>query len=188
MLATLVIYFLIDKRSKSQADLKPQAKAKLTRSISTQTTCVETNEPEINNTYPVDAETRSIEQCLEVYNKNNRFLDALTDQEVINMIAGKHISIYKLESYFSNQTRAVSIRRKQLEEKIRMGLDKVPFDSYNYTKVTGSCCENVIGYVPVPLGYVGPLKIDGKIYYIPMATTEGTLIASTNRGCSALSV
>ena len=47
--------------------------------------------------------------------------------------------------------------------------------------------KNIIGYVPIPLGLAGPLLIDGKYYQIPMATTEGTLVASTNRGCTALS-
>ena len=50
----------------------------------------------------------------------------------------------------------------------------------------GVCCENVLGYVPVPMGYAGPLLVDGNTYYIPLATTEGCLVASTNRGCSAL--
>ena len=57
---------------------------------------------------------------------------------------------------------------------------------YDYARVMGACCENVIGYMPLPLGIAGPLKIDGLMYPIPMATAEGTLVASTSRGCKAL--
>ena len=58
-------------------------------------------------------------------------------------------------------------------------------------------CENMIGAVQVPLGVAGPLLIKFQIsnskfqtksqsYYIPLATTEGALVASVNRGCRAI--
>lgn len=52
-------------------------------------------------------------------------------------------------------------------------------------------CENLIGAVALPLGVAGPLKINGEKVkndvYIPLATTEGALVASVNRGCKAVS-
>lgn len=62
----------------------------------------------------------------------------------------------------------------------------MPYLHYDYSKVMGQCCENVVGYTPIPLGIAGPLRIDGRALPIPMATTEGALVASTSRGCKAL--
>ncbi|XBH92960.1 hypothetical protein VPH35_083981 [Triticum aestivum] len=49
-----------------------------------------------------------------------------------------------------------------------------------------ACCEMPVGYVQLPVGVVGPLLLDGRRLYVPMATTEGCLVASTNRGCKAI--
>ncbi len=51
--------------------------------------------------------------------------------------------------------------------------------------------ENFIGTVQMPLGLAGPLRIDGEHargdYYVPLATTEGTLVASYSRGMRVVS-
>ncbi len=50
--------------------------------------------------------------------------------------------------------------------------------------------ENFIGVAQVPIGLAGPLLIVGEHakgeFYVPMATTEGTLVASYNRGMRLL--
>lgn len=62
----------------------------------------------------------------------------------------------------------------------------LPWRGVDYEAVVGRCAENVVGFVPLPLGVAGPLRLNGSLHRIPMATTEGCLVASTNRGCKAL--
>ena len=51
-------------------------------------------------------------------------------------------------------------------------------------KITGNI-ENQVGWTKIPLGQAGPLLVNGKNYDLPLATTEGALVASVNRGCKA---
>jgi hydroxymethylglutaryl-CoA reductase (NADPH) len=95
----------------------------------------------------------------------------------------------KLESF----VRAVKVRRAVVsrtpatrDNTALLESSKAPYKHFNYELVHGACCENVIGYLPLPLGVAGPLVIDGQNYFIPMATTEGVLVASTSRGCKAI--
>lgn len=52
--------------------------------------------------------------------------------------------------------------------------------------------ESYIGLTQVPTGIIGPLRVNGLHasgdFYVPLATTEGTLVASYNRGARAISL
>jgi NADP-dependent 3-hydroxy-3-methylglutaryl-CoA reductase len=111
-----------------------------------------------------------------------------SDDELVTLGLENRLRLYSLEVHLNCPTRAVSIRRRVIAGKAPSTFDPsgLPFKDYNYARVMGACCENVIGYLPVPVGFAGPLNIDGKAVFVPMATTEGALVASTNRGCSAI--
>ena len=110
----------------------------------------------------------------------------LTDAEVFTHLITGTLKDYQLESKLGDYERAVVLRRQLYEHTLSKKLDAIPYAGYDYNKVFGANCEIVVGYIPIPLGIVGPLLINGESVYIPMATTEGCLVASTNRGCKAI--
>lgn len=126
---------------------------------------------------------------------------SLTDEEIFNLAVSGQVKQHELEKVVGDRFRAVSVRRRLVAhsatksgrtadgEAAIHGLPHESFDSATfYNAVDGSNCENVIGYLPLPVGVVGPLRVDGKDYMVPMATTEGALVASTNRGARAISI
>ncbi|KAI9245264.1 hydroxymethylglutaryl-coenzyme A reductase-domain-containing protein [Sporodiniella umbellata] len=115
--------------------------------------------------------------------------DQLSDEEVIALVQNGHLASYALEKVLGDLERAVCIRRALISRaSITKTLEHslLPLHNYHYDKVMGACCENVIGYMPIPVGVAGPMLIDNESIHIPMATTEGCLIASAARGCKAI--
>eukprot|EP01120_Amphizonella_sp_Union-15-10_P004190 TRINITY_DN14821_c0_g1_i1.p1 TRINITY_DN14821_c0_g1~~TRINITY_DN14821_c0_g1_i1.p1 ORF type:complete len:665 (+),score=143.26 TRINITY_DN14821_c0_g1_i1:107-1996(+) len=112
------------------------------------------------------------------------------DLEILDLLESGKIAAHSLEDYLKDSSRAVAIRRQLLVRKLnrKVNINPIPFKDYNYDLVKGKCCENVIGYLPIPVGIVGPLIVNGQEYQVPMATTEGALIASTGRGCKAVNL
>jgi hydroxymethylglutaryl-CoA reductase (NADPH) len=80
-------------------------------------------------------------------------------------------------------------RRDFIREKTSTSLHHVGHYSVDPEATAGNI-ENFIGVAQVPMGLVGPLLVNGEHasgeFYMPMATSEGTLIASYNRGARLL--
>jgi hydroxymethylglutaryl-CoA reductase (NADPH) len=90
----------------------------------------------------------------------------------------------------NDYTREVAAgRRAFLEERTGVSLKHVSEHSFEPTIAQGNI-ENFIGVAQVPLGVAGPLLVNGEhaqgLFYVPLATAEGTLVASYNRGMRLL--
>ncbi|MCS7095208.1 MAG: hydroxymethylglutaryl-CoA reductase (NADPH) [Thaumarchaeota archaeon] len=84
---------------------------------------------------------------------------------------------------------ATILRREYLEHQLGVDLSPLGAD-LPFEKIVGRNCENTIGSVTIPVGIAGPLPVEGEYFkgntYVPLATTEGALVATVNRGSSAI--
>ncbi|WP_321505502.1 hydroxymethylglutaryl-CoA reductase (NADPH) [uncultured Methanoregula sp.] len=101
----------------------------------------------------------------------------------------RSIKLYELEKELSPLD-AIRVRREFIEEETGTKLENIGIFSIDIERVVRRNCENMIGTVQVPVGVAGPVLVNGGyaqgLHYLPLATTEGALIASVNRGCSAI--
>ncbi len=99
------------------------------------------------------------------------------------------LKLYELEKELS-PVDAIRIRREYIQRETGTQLDNIGIFSIDVERVVKRNCENMIGTVQVPVGVAGPLLVNGEhahgSYYLPLATTEGALVASVNRGCGAI--
>ena len=83
------------------------------------------------------------------------------------------------------------IRERQVfvEEFTGQKLKHIPHYSFDPHMLQGNI-ENFAGVAQIPLGFAGPITINGEHakgeFIVPLATTEGTLVASYNRGMKIL--
>ncbi|KAJ8545145.1 hypothetical protein K7X08_017728 [Anisodus acutangulus] len=108
------------------------------------------------------------------------------DEEIIQSVVQGKTPSYSLESKLGDCKRAASIRKEALQRITGKSLEGLPLEGFDYDSILGQCCEMPVGYVQIPVGIAGPLLLDGREFSVPMATTEGCLVASTNRGCKAI--
>src|SRR5512136_1883188 len=99
------------------------------------------------------------------------------------------LKLYELEKELPPLD-AIRARREFIARETGTSLENIGIFSIDIERVVKRNCENMIGTVQVPVGVAGPLVVQGEYaqgrYYLPLATTEGALVASVNRGCSAI--
>jgi hydroxymethylglutaryl-CoA reductase (NADPH) len=88
---------------------------------------------------------------------------------------------------------SVGERKEAVEKQCNVSLSAIGNNVFGETSAPERNCENMIGAVQIPLGVAGPMTIHHELFgakntiYVPLATTEGALVASVNRGCKAIS-
>src|SRR3954451_17875187 len=80
---------------------------------------------------------------------------------------------------------AAEARQDFLRDRTGVELEHVPHYSFD-PQLTAGNVEQFVGVAQVPIGLAGPLRVNGEHaqgdFYVPLATAEGTLVASYNRG------
>lgn len=80
-------------------------------------------------------------------------------------------------------------RQAFIEEQTPAKLDHTRQYSFDPQVMSGNI-ENMFGVAQIPVGLAGPLLVDGEHakgeFFVPMATVEGTMLASYNRGMKVI--
>jgi hydroxymethylglutaryl-CoA reductase (NADPH) len=90
----------------------------------------------------------------------------------------------------NDYTPEMATKRREFIKEVT-GADMTHVGSYSFdTDVLPGNIENFIGVAQIPMGVAGPIKINGEHaqgeFFVPLATSEGTLVASYNRGMKLL--
>ena len=98
------------------------------------------------------------------------------------------LRLHELEQH-ADADDAAAARRRLLAASSETDLDTVGDYAFDAAEAEPNI-ENMLGAAQVPMGVVGPIDIDGGAVsgerHLPLATTEGALVASVNRGCAAI--
>ncbi|WP_174591632.1 hydroxymethylglutaryl-CoA reductase (NADPH) [Methanocella conradii] len=110
------------------------------------------------------------------------------NEDIVKKLVSGELKLHQADDNAASRREAVDLRREAISRLTHTDLSNIGKYSFDPEVATRKNVENAIGAVQVPLGIAGPLRINGDYargdFYIPLATTEGALVASVNRGCS----
>ncbi|KUO81919.1 MAG: 3-hydroxy-3-methylglutaryl-CoA reductase [Vulcanisaeta sp. JCHS_4] len=117
-------------------------------------------------------------------------VEELSLEDILTKIERGELKLHELDKVLNDSNKATEIRRAYIEKVTGIKLDNVGRTVIDFNAVVGRNIENTIGAAQVPVGIAGPLRVIGDYangtYYIPLATTEGALVASVNRGAKII--
>jgi hydroxymethylglutaryl-CoA reductase (NADPH) len=96
----------------------------------------------------------------------------------------------RLPIEFGVTQESTAARKKFLKEETKVDMDFLT-GKKNITEIESfqGNIENYIGLTSVPTGVIGPVRVVGSMakgdFYVPLATSEGALVASYHRGAKA---
>ncbi|WP_226481028.1 hydroxymethylglutaryl-CoA reductase (NADPH) [Natrinema amylolyticum] len=113
----------------------------------------------------------------------------MTDPEdLAERVREGELRIHELEDHADYDT-AAHARRLLIERETGAELEAIGDYAFPAERADPNI-ENMIGAAQVPMGVVGPVPVSGGAadgeHYLPLATTEGALLASVNRGLGVL--
>lgn len=127
------------------------------------------------------------------YKNLKKLMKGISENNYINRIEELQTKEYTLDKFHTKDHHNDEGQAKRLEFLKKKFNHSFPVLSNNGEiediSVLKGNIENFIGFSQIPIGLAGPLLVHGTSaegpYYLPLATTEGALVASYNRGCKA---
>ena len=108
--------------------------------------------------------------------------------ELVAAVEDGDLRLHELEQH-ADADAATAARRRLLADETGADLESIGAYAFDAAAAEPNV-ENMVGAAQVPMGIVGPVTVDGGAVegepYLPLATTEGALVASVNRGCAAI--
>jgi hydroxymethylglutaryl-CoA reductase (NADPH) len=114
----------------------------------------------------------------------------MTDVDaLVERVRDGEVRLHELEAHADAEV-AATARRKYVEAEAGVDLSVTGEYALDAEQASASAIENMIGATQIPVGVAGPVVVDGGDadgeYFLPLATTEGALLASVNRGLSVI--